>query len=34
MKSKLINTQTKEEHLCEKVTIDGFEYYVSDDINY
>ena len=31
MKYKLINTKTKEEHLCEKVTIDGFDYYVSDD---
>ena len=28
---KLINTKTNEEHLCEKVTIDGFDYYVSDD---
>lgn len=23
-KYKLINTKTKEEHLCDKVTIDGF----------
>lgn len=30
-KYKLINTKTKEEHLCDKVTIDGFEYYVSDE---
>jgi hypothetical protein len=30
MKYKLINTKTKEEHLCDKVTIDGFSYYVSD----
>lgn len=30
MKYKLINKQTKEEHLCEKVTTDGFDYYVSD----
>lgn len=31
MKYKLINKQTKEEHLCDKVTIDGFNYYVSDE---
>ena len=31
MKYRLINKQTKEEHLCDKVTIDGFDYYVSDD---
>lgn len=31
MKYKLINKQTKEEHLCDKVTIDRFEYYVSDN---
>jgi hypothetical protein len=30
MKGKLINKQTKEEHLCDKITIDGFDYYVSD----
>ena len=30
MKYKLINLQTKEEHLCNKVTIDGFDYYVND----
>ena len=30
MKYKLINTKTKEETLCDKVTIDGFDYYVSD----
>lgn len=29
-KYKLINKQTGEEHLCDKVTIDGFDYYVSD----
>lgn len=29
---KLINTKTKEETLCEKVTIDGFDYYVNHDI--
>ena len=28
---KLINIQTKEEHLCDKVVLDGFEYYVSDE---
>lgn len=33
-KYKLINNQTKEEYLCDKVTIDGFDYYVSDKINY
>lgn len=31
MKYKLININTKEEHLCDKVTIDGFDYYVSDE---
>lgn len=30
MKYKLINNKTKEEHLCDKVTIDGFDYYVSE----
>lgn len=30
-KYKLINTKTNETHLCDKVTIDGFEYYVSDE---
>ena len=29
-KYKLINIETKEEHLCDKVTIDGFDYYVSE----
>ena len=29
-KYKLINLNTKEEHLCDKTTIDGFNYYVSD----
>lgn len=28
---KLINLKTKEEHLCDKVTIGEFDYYVSDD---
>lgn len=32
MKYKLINNQTKEEHVCEKITIDIYDYYVSDDI--
>jgi len=32
MKYKLINNKTKEEHLCDKVTIDGFDYYISDRI--
>lgn len=31
MKIKLINKQTNEEHICSKVVIDGFDYYVSDD---
>lgn len=31
MKYKLINQTTNEEHLCNKVTIDGFDYYVSDN---
>lgn len=31
-KYKLINTTTKEEHLCDKVTIDGFDYYVGGKI--
>lgn len=30
-KYKLINTKTKEEHLCDKIVIDGFDYYVSDN---
>lgn len=29
MKYKLINYTTKEETICDKVTIDGFDYYVS-----
>lgn len=28
----LINIETKEEFLCEKVVVDGFDYYVSNDI--
>ena len=31
MKYKLINKTTKEEHICEKVVIDGWDYYVSDE---
>lgn len=31
MRYKLINIKTKEEHLCDKVTIDEFDYYVSDE---
>jgi len=35
MKYKLINLKTKKEHLCDKVTIDGFDYYVNgEEINY
>lgn len=30
-KFKLINRTTKEEFICEKVTIDGYDYYVSDE---
>jgi len=30
MNYRLINRQTKEEYLCEKVVIDRFDYYVSD----
>lgn len=32
MKYLLINQQTAEETLCDKVTIDGFDYYVSDEL--
>lgn len=31
MKYKLINSVTKKETICDKVTIDGFDYYVSDN---
>jgi hypothetical protein len=31
MKYKLVNNNTKEETLCDKVTIEGFDYYVSDE---
>lgn len=31
MKYKLINLQTKEEHLCDNVRIDGLDYFVSDE---
>lgn len=30
MKYKLINKITQEEHLCSKVVIDGFDYYIDD----
>ena len=30
-KYKLINKTTGEEHICEKVVIDGFDYYVNDE---
>ena len=30
MKYKLINKTTKEEYICEKVVIDGWDYYVSN----
>lgn len=33
MKYILKHIETKEEHLCDKVTIDGFDYYVNDEIN-
>lgn len=32
MTYKLINNATKEETICSLVTIDGFEYYISDEI--
>lgn len=32
MNYKLINKETNEEHICTRVEIDGFEYYVSDGI--
>lgn len=32
MKYKLINSVTKIETICDKVTIDGFDYYVSNEI--
>lgn len=32
MEYLLINQQTKEEHLCDKVTIDGFDYYVNGEV--
>jgi hypothetical protein len=34
MKYLLINKKTGEETLCDKVTIDGFEYYVCDAVPY
>lgn len=30
-KYKLVNTTTKEETICDKVVVDGFDYYVSDN---
>jgi len=30
MKIKLINKQTNEEHICSKVVIDGFQYYITN----
>ena len=30
-KYKLINKQTGEEHICDKVVVDGWDYYVSDE---
>ncbi len=30
MKYKLINKTTQEEHLCSKVVIDGFDYYMKE----
>jgi hypothetical protein len=32
MKYKLINAKTNEETICDKVTIDGYDYYVSDEL--
>lgn len=32
MKIKLVNKQTKEEHICSKVVIDGFDYYYIDEL--
>lgn len=31
MKHKLINAKTGKEHLCDKIVIDGFDYYVSGE---
>jgi len=31
MKYKLINSVTKKETICDKVTIDGFDYYINND---
>ena len=30
MSYKLVNTQTGESHICEKIEKDGFDYYVND----
>src|SRR5574343_869369 len=32
MKYKLINSVSKIETICDKVTMDGFDYYVSDEL--
>lgn len=32
MKYKLINKTTNETHVCDKVIIDGFDYYVKEDL--
>lgn len=32
MKYKLIDQITKEEHICDKITIDGFDYYFAEDM--
>lgn len=32
MKYKLINSVSKIETICDKITIDGFDYYVSDEV--
>lgn len=31
MRYKLINNQTKENHFCDKLTIDEFDYYINND---
>lgn len=32
MNYKLINVNTKEQHLCEKIIVDGFDYYYIDEL--
>ena len=34
MRYKLINKKTKEEHICDKITIKEFDYYINDDVFY